>query len=234
MAPPAFMLARRVRRRSTRWPRGCGASRRVLTASSGRARRLIASLAAAISAALICAKSFLSSTSRSETVSRASISVLRLVFGLLGSGEQRLEHALRRRAWALRSAAPAPAAPSRRSAGRDSRACGRRCGRPDRTARYARAASRTPRAASNRHPRACRRPPPRALRAHRAPRRGRPEFRPRAAHGRSRGCFRRGGLRRLRSLRRDRLTPPPATPPAHCRAAPSPCCLRAARCRPGT
>ena len=50
-APPAFMLARKVRRMSIRWPRGCGASRRVRTSSSGSTSRFIASLAAAISAA---------------------------------------------------------------------------------------------------------------------------------------------------------------------------------------
>ncbi len=37
--------------------------------------RLIASLAVAISAAVICAKSFFSSTSRSDTVKRASSSI---------------------------------------------------------------------------------------------------------------------------------------------------------------
>ena len=68
------MLARSVRRRSMRWPCGLGVSRRVLTSSSDSTSRLMASLAAAISAAVICAKSFFCSTSRSDTVSRASIS----------------------------------------------------------------------------------------------------------------------------------------------------------------
>ena len=73
-APPAFMLARKVRRTSMMWPWRDGARRRVRTSSNGSARRAIASFACAISAAVICAKSFFCSTSRSETVSRASIS----------------------------------------------------------------------------------------------------------------------------------------------------------------
>ncbi len=89
------MLARSVRRRSIRWPCRCGARRRVLTSSSDSTSRLIASLAAAISAALICAKSFLCSTSRSETVRRASISIVGLgPLGLAEAREQRLLHAL--------------------------------------------------------------------------------------------------------------------------------------------
>ena len=70
----AFMLARKVRRISIRRPRRLAASRRVRTSSSGSARRAIASFAAAISAAVICAKSFFCSNSRSETVRLASIS----------------------------------------------------------------------------------------------------------------------------------------------------------------
>ncbi len=50
-APPAFMLARKVRRMSIRWPRRLAASRRVRSRSSGSASRAIACLAAAISAA---------------------------------------------------------------------------------------------------------------------------------------------------------------------------------------
>ena len=97
-----------------------------------------------------------------------------------------------RRAWAAppRRAA-APAASARRAACRDSRGGGRRCGTPGRTAACARAASRTPRAASSRSPRGCRRRRPARPRAHRAPRRARPESRQRAARARSRGCFRR-------------------------------------------
>ena len=79
------------------WPCGCGASRRVRTSSSGSTRRLIASLARAISAAVICAKSFFCSTSRSDTVRRASSSISRS-FALelvLDAGEQRFLHALR-------------------------------------------------------------------------------------------------------------------------------------------
>ena len=45
--------------------------------------RLIASLACAISAALICAKSFFCSTSRSDTVRRASSSISRSSGGFL-------------------------------------------------------------------------------------------------------------------------------------------------------
>src|SRR5262245_31917068 len=73
-APPALRLERNVRRMSTRWPCRWGARRRVLTSSSESTRRLMASLAAAISAVVICAKSFFCSTSRSDTVRRASSS----------------------------------------------------------------------------------------------------------------------------------------------------------------
>ena len=82
-APPAFMLARKVRRMSMMWPRRCGARRRVFTSSSASTSRLIASLACAISAALICAKSFFCSTSRSDTVRRASSSISRSSGGFL-------------------------------------------------------------------------------------------------------------------------------------------------------
>ena len=81
------------------WPRGCGASRRVLISSSDSTSRLIAALAAAISAADICAKSFFCRSSRSDTVSRASISTSRCVaLELAQPGEQRLLDALRARA----------------------------------------------------------------------------------------------------------------------------------------
>ena len=66
-------------------------------------------------------------------------------------------------------------------------------GTPDRTAANARAASRTPHAASSRNPRACRRRRLARRRAHRAPRRARPECRPRAARARNRRCSRRAG-----------------------------------------
>ena len=84
---------------STMWPRGCGASRRVLISSSDSTSRLMASLAAAISAADICAKSFFCSSSRSDTVSRASISTSRCVaLELAQAREQRVLDALRARA----------------------------------------------------------------------------------------------------------------------------------------
>src|SRR5476651_42907 len=51
-APPAFMLARKVRRISIIYPRRLAVSRRVRSMSSGSASREIACLAAAISAAL--------------------------------------------------------------------------------------------------------------------------------------------------------------------------------------
>ncbi len=68
------MLARNVRRMSIMWPWRAAASLRVRTRSSGSVSFAIAALAAAISAAVICAKSFFCSTSRSDTVSRASSS----------------------------------------------------------------------------------------------------------------------------------------------------------------
>ena len=82
-APPAFMLARNVRRMSMMWPCRFGARRRVFTSSIASTMRLIASLACAISAALICAKSFFCSTSRSDTVKRASSSISRSSGGFL-------------------------------------------------------------------------------------------------------------------------------------------------------
>jgi len=85
--PPPFMLARKVRRMSTTWPRRTGASLRDFTSSSGSTRRFIASLAHAIAAVVICAKSFFCRTSRSETVSRASISVSRSLRSLSSSPE---------------------------------------------------------------------------------------------------------------------------------------------------
>ena len=109
------------------------------------------------------------------------------------AGEQCLMHA---RGAGLRAAAAAPTAPAASSsptADRYSRGGGRKCETPDRTAPNARAASRTPRAASSKNHRACRRRRPSPLRAHRALRRARPECRRRAARGRSRRCFRRGG-----------------------------------------
>src|SRR5665213_231969 len=81
-APPAFILARSVRRISMRCPRRLGAMRRVRNMSSGSASRAIACLAAAISAALICAKSFFCKISRSETVRLALISTSDLSSGL--------------------------------------------------------------------------------------------------------------------------------------------------------
>ena len=213
---------------------GSAPSRRVRTRSSGSASRAIACLAAAISAAVICAKSFFCSTSRSDTVSRASISTSDLSCALVEAAEQRLLDALRarrRRLW--RGCRRAPAA-SRRSASRYSRACGRKCGTPGRTRSCARAASRTPHAASSRNPRGRRRGRRRALPAHRAPRPARPECRRRAARARSRGCFRRGGLLRvMTSFGHEQLTPPRAAPTSPRRAAPSPWCRRAGRCRPG-
>ena len=189
------MLARSVWRRSMRWPCGCGVSRRVLTWSKPSTMRLMASLAGAISAAVICAKSFFSSTSRSDTVKRASSSIsCLLALDLVAAREQRVEHALRGlRLLGLRPARRSSPATSSRSAVRDSRACERKSGTPGRTAPSARGASRTRRAASSRNP-PCRRRRPRAPRpAHRAPSPARAECRPRAARGRSRGCSRRAG-----------------------------------------
>ena len=88
-SPPPLKLARRVRRTSIRWPRGCGASRRVRTSASGSTRRRIASLAAAISALVICAKSFFCSTSRSDTVMRVSSSISRSFFSLSSRPENK-------------------------------------------------------------------------------------------------------------------------------------------------
>ena len=81
-SPPPFMLARKVRRMSIRWPRGCGASRRVRISASGSTRRFIASFAAAISALVICAKSFFCRISRSDTVMRVSSSISRSFLSL--------------------------------------------------------------------------------------------------------------------------------------------------------
>ena len=75
-------LARNVRRTSMMWPCRFGASRRVRTSSSGNVKRAMASFAAAISAALICAKSFFCRISRSETVSLASTSTSDLLWSL--------------------------------------------------------------------------------------------------------------------------------------------------------
>ena len=95
MAPPALRLARSVRRMSMRWPWRCGASRRVLTSSSAQPGRLIAALAAAISAAVICAKSFFCSTSRSDYgQAGVEFDLLRLrLKSFAAPGEQRVEHA---------------------------------------------------------------------------------------------------------------------------------------------
>ena len=134
---------------------GCGASRRVRTSSSGSARRVIASLAAAISAAVICAKSFFCSTSRSDTVRRASSSTSGFVLARASSPENSAS-------WMRCAPGGGAFGCARRrlrqhrgdQLARDSRACGRRCGTPGRTGSNARAASRTPRAASSRNPRA--------------------------------------------------------------------------------
>ena len=141
------------------------------TRSSGSARRAIACLAAAISAAVICAKSFFCSTSRSETVSRSVDLDLGFVVAPVEAAEQRLLDALRARRRRLRRARRRAAAAWRRSAFRYSRACGKRCGRPDRIKACARAASRTPRAASSRNRRGRRPARPARLPARRAPRR---------------------------------------------------------------
>src|SRR5262249_38574390 len=76
-APPAFMLARSVRRMSMMWPCRSGVRRRVFTSSSDSTMRLIAMRAAAISSAVICAKSFFCSSSRSDTVKLKSSSTSR-------------------------------------------------------------------------------------------------------------------------------------------------------------
>ena len=211
------------------WPCGCGASRRVLTSSSDSTSRLIASLAAAISAAVICAKSFFCSSSRSDTVSRASISTsLAVALQLLQPGEQRLLDALRAGARLVLLA--------RRRL---------RHHRGDQLVEIVAAAEEDAerlveqlRVLVALHEHRMQRPveilaradagrlAPR--RAHRAPRPARPECRPRATRARSRGCSRRAGRRP------SALTPPPAAPRAPRRAAPSPWCLRCARCRPGT
>src|SRR5665213_1823889 len=109
-------------------------------------------------------------------------------------------------AWARR---PRPQAASMRSAFRYSLVCGRKCGRPDRTRSYARAASRTLRAASNRNPLGRRRAQPEVLPARRARYPSRPESRRRAMRARNRGCFRQGGLAcwPWRSLRRAQIGP---------------------------
>ena len=156
---------------------------------------------------------------------RVELDLLLLALDLLARPEN---SASSTRCAGLRLVRPAPArrsspATSSRSAVRDSRACGRKSGTPGRTAPNARAASRTPRAASSRNPRLCRRPPPAPPRAHRAPSPARAECRRRAARARNRRCSRRGGPRGL-SLRSCRahvaLTPPRAAPPAPGRAAP--------------
>ena len=104
----------------------------------------------------------LCSSSRSETVRRASTSTSRLrPLGLVEAREQRLLDALGARASASPPRAAAPAAAWRPAACRDRRAGGRRCGTPGRTAASARGASRTPHAGSSRNPRGCRRRRPR-------------------------------------------------------------------------
>ena len=86
-----------------RWPCGLGASLRVYAPHRAAALGvLIASLAAATSAAVICAKSFFCSTSRSETVMRASISISDFSLLHVSSDAAKTahpEHALRRCRW---------------------------------------------------------------------------------------------------------------------------------------
>ena len=234
----AFMLARNVRRMSMHVAvpvRRAAAA--CVTSSSGSTSRLIASLAAAISAAVICAKSFFCSTSRSDTVRRASSSISLLLLGLSSMPENSASctrcapasggcrGALRRLRQHHRHQLVDIAAPAEKDAERLVE-----------HASSARAASRTLHAASSRNPRACRRRRPSPLRAHRAPRPDRPECRPRAARGRSRRCFRRGGRRappspRVRapprrgrptrgSLRRANI-PQPARPSSRKRSSPA-------------
>ncbi len=162
---------------------------------------------------------------------------LALLFAACRRGRRTAPHARASRRPAAPAAPPAPAAASSPAADRYSRGGGRRCGTPDRTGSNVRAASRTPHAASSRNRRACRRPPPSPLRAHRAPRPARPECRRRAARGRSRRCFRRGGRTALapsallQSVMAGfthevaarvvcAITPPPAAPTSPRRAAP--------------
>ena len=74
ISPPERRLARRVRRRSSLRPRASGAKRRVRISACGSFMSAIARVARAISAALICAKSFFCRISRSETDNRISCS----------------------------------------------------------------------------------------------------------------------------------------------------------------
>ena len=169
--------------------------------------RLIASLAGAISAAVICAKSFFCSTSRSDTVRRASSSTSRSSGGFLSFMPEN-------------SASCTRCAPAGGGSGAAPGACGdhhreqlveigalaeedaerlveqHRMLVPLHEHRVQRPVEILARADARRHAR---------LPAHRAPRRARPECRPRAARARSRGCSRRGG--RLMILPRLRGRP---------------------------
>ena len=146
--------------------------------------------------------------------------------------EQRLLRCAGARPAASAARPAAPAAAASPSACRDNRACERRCGRPDRRARCARAASRTPHAASSRNRRAL--PMPAAsTAAQRIEHRARPDRHAgRAQRAREiedvlgEPALARSPAGRA-SLRRPQFG---AQPP---RSAPWPWRLRCARCRPG-
>ena len=194
-SPPPFMLARKVRRMSIRWPR---AMRRRAAAcaprQSGSTSRFIASLAAAISAARHLREILvLQHFAVRHRHARVELDLALLLAACRPAPENSASCTRVAPACGASRRPPAPAAASCRSADRYSRGGGRRCGTPDRTAPNARGASRTPHAASSKNRRGCRRRRPSPLRAHRAPRRARPECRRRAARGRNRRCSRRAG-----------------------------------------
>ena len=96
---------------------------------------------------------------------------------------------------------------------------------PDRSARCARAASRTPYAASSRNPRGADAGDPQGVERIEHPSRGRPESRLRAARARNR--------RHFPPVAVGHVTPPREGVSALRRAIPSPWCPRCGRCRPG-
>ena len=105
---------------------GRRASRRVRTASRASTMRESPPWRCAISAADIWAKSLPCSTSRSETVRRKSISISRCSPAACPRGRRTAPPACARSPAAAFAVRAGPAAASSPSAGRDSRACGRR------------------------------------------------------------------------------------------------------------
>ena len=159
-SPPPLRLPRKVRRMSIRWPRGCGVKPPRAHFGKRQHQPLHRRLGGGDLGIASSARSLFSAALRGRRPScRVSSSISLFFFELVvEAGEQRLVDA-RRAGLAAAAASPAPAAASSPSTDRYSRGGGRKCGTPDRTAPNARAASRTPRAASSKNPRACRCPP---------------------------------------------------------------------------